>query len=75
MSDVPIVITPPDDFKKLRKKLDNINETVENTNAEVIQRLGKKTGRDVGIVYGFMIGFIIMMVVAKILPIFQYYLK
>ena len=75
MTEIPTVITPSKDFKRLQEKLNDIDETVENTNAEVIQRLGKKAGRDVGIVYGFMIGFIIMMVIGKILPIFQYYLK
>ncbi|WP_421077124.1 tetrahydromethanopterin S-methyltransferase subunit G [Methanothermococcus sp. Ax23] len=75
MTEIPTVVTPSKDFKRLQEKLNDIDETVENTNAEVIQRLGKKAGRDVGIVYGFMIGFIIMMVIGKILPIFQYYLK
>ena len=70
MTEIPTVVTPSKDFKRLQEKLNDIDETVENTNAEVIQRLGKKAGRDVGIVYGFMIGFIIMMVIGKILPIF-----
>jgi tetrahydromethanopterin S-methyltransferase subunit G len=73
--DVPSIIASQDDFKKLQEKLNNIEETVENTNAEIVQRLGKKAGRDVGIVYGFAIGIFIVMVVSKILPLFQHYLK
>lgn len=76
MSEVPTVITSSDDFKKLQEKLDGIEETVENTNAEIIQRLGKKAGMDVGIVYGLVIGFFMVLVIGKLLiPVFQYYIK
>ena len=42
MSEIPTVVTPSKDFKKLQEKLDSIEETVENTNAEILKRLGKK---------------------------------
>jgi len=71
MSEIPTVIAPSKEFKKLQDKLDKIEERVENTNAEIIQRVGKKAGRDVGIVYGFVIGFTVLMVLGKLLPVLQ----
>ena len=71
MSEIPTVIVPSKEYKELQEKLDGIEQTVENTNAEIIQKLGKKAGRDVGIVYGFAIGFIFVMVVGKLLSILK----
>ena len=71
MSEIPTVIVPSKEYKELQEKLDGIEQTVENTNAEIIQKLGKKAGRDVGIVYGFAIGFIFVMVVVKLLSILK----
>ena len=64
----PSVITPSKEYKELQEKLDEIEERVDNTNAEIMQRLGKKAGRDIGILYGFIIGFIITIVVGKLIP-------
>jgi len=64
----PSVITPSKEYKELQEKLDNIEEVVDNTNAEIMQRLGKKIGRDVGIIYGFIIGFVITILIGKLVP-------
>lgn len=64
----PSVITPSKEYKELQGKLDEIDERVDNTNAEIMQRLGKKIGRDIGIVYGFIIGLIITILIGKLLP-------
>ena len=71
MSEIPTVVTPTKDFKRLMEKLDELEEKVENTNAEIFQRAGKKVGRDVGIVYGLVLGMIFLTVFYNIvLPIF-----
>ncbi|HIP84436.1 MAG TPA: tetrahydromethanopterin S-methyltransferase subunit G [Methanothermococcus okinawensis] len=71
----PAVITPSKDFKELMEKLDEIEEMVDNTNAEIMQRLGKKIGRDIGIIYGFIIGFIITILVGKLMPNILLFIK
>ncbi|AEK20590.1 tetrahydromethanopterin S-methyltransferase subunit MtrG [Methanococcus maripaludis] len=71
MSEIPTVVTPTKDYKRLQAKLDEIENTVENTNAEIIQRTGKKAGRDVGIAYGLAIGFIFVYVLGTVLPLFD----
>jgi tetrahydromethanopterin S-methyltransferase subunit G len=71
MSEIPTVVTPTKDFKRLMEKLDELEEKVENTNAEIFQRAGKKVGRDVGIAYGLVIGTIISIVLPKLLNIMQ----
>ena len=71
MTEIPTVVTPTKDFKKIQEELDKIEEMVENTNAELYQRTGKKVGRDVGIVYGLVLGMIFLTVFYNIvLPIF-----
>ena len=42
MAEIPTVVTPTKDFKKIQEELDKIEEMVENTNAELYQRTGKK---------------------------------
>ena len=49
---VPTVIVNPDDYKEIVLKLNEIEEKIEFTNAEIHQRYGKKLGRDIGILYG-----------------------
>jgi len=71
MAEIPTVVTPTKDYKRLQAKLDEIESTVENTNAEIIQRTGKKAGRDVGIAYGLIIGFIFVYVLGNVLPLFE----
>jgi len=71
MSEIPTVVTPTKDFKRLMEKLDELEEKVENTNAEIFQRAGKKVGRDVGIAYGLVIGTIISIVLPNLLNIMQ----
>jgi tetrahydromethanopterin S-methyltransferase subunit G len=44
MAEIPTVITPNKEFKELQKKLDEVEERVERTNAEIFQRTGQKTG-------------------------------
>ena len=63
----PSVITPSKEYKELQEKLDEIEERVDNTNAEIMQRLGKKAGRDIGILYGFIIGMIICNIIYYII--------
>ena len=75
MSEIPTVVTPTKDFKRLMEKLDELEEKVENTNAEIFQRAGKKVGRDVGIAYGLIIGTIISVVLPNLLNIMQLIIK
>ncbi|AIJ05891.1 tetrahydromethanopterin S-methyltransferase, subunit G [Methanocaldococcus bathoardescens] len=75
MSEIPTVVTPTKDFKRLMEKLDELEEKVENTNAEIFQRAGKKVGRDVGIAYGLIIGTIISVVLPNLLNIMQLIMK
>ncbi|XRP96309.1 tetrahydromethanopterin S-methyltransferase subunit MtrG [Methanocaldococcus sp. 16A] len=70
--DVPTVITPTKEFKRLMEKLDELEEKVENTNAEIFQRAGKKVGRDLGIAYGLIIGTIISIVLPYIIKVMNY---
>ncbi len=49
---VPIVIVDQEDYKGILQKLNDIEEKIEFTNAEIHQRYGKKIGRDIGILYG-----------------------
>jgi len=75
MSEIPTVVTPTKDFKRLMEKLDELEEKVENTNAEIFQRAGKKVGRDVGIAYGLIIGTIISVVLPNLLNVMQLIIK
>ncbi|XRO74904.1 tetrahydromethanopterin S-methyltransferase subunit MtrG [Methanocaldococcus sp. 28A] len=72
MSEIPTVITPKEDFKRLMEKLDELEEKVENTNAEIFQRAGKKVGRDVGIAYGLIIGTIISIILPYLIKVMNY---
>jgi len=74
MSEIPTVLVPSKEYKELQEKLDNIEERVENTNAEIMQKVGKKVGRDIGIVYGLTIGLMFVMLLGKLLPIFAKFL-
>ncbi|ENN96453.1 tetrahydromethanopterin S-methyltransferase subunit G [Methanocaldococcus villosus KIN24-T80] len=69
------VLTPSKEFKELMKKLDELEEKVENTNAEIFQRAGKKVGRDIGILYGLVLGIIIFSVIPYLLKFILYLTK
>ena len=75
MSEIATVVTPTKDFKRLMEKLDELEEKVENTNAEIFQRAGKKVGRDVGIAYGLIIGTILSVVLPNLLNAMQLIMK
>jgi tetrahydromethanopterin S-methyltransferase subunit G len=75
MSEIPTVVTPTKDFKRLMEKLDELEEKVENTNAEIFQRAGKKVGRDVGIAYGLIIGTILSVVLPNLISTMQLIIK
>ena len=75
MSEIPTVVTPTKDFKRLMEKLDELEEKVENTNAEIFQRAGKKVGRDVGIAYGLIIGTILSIVLPNLSSTMQLIIK
>ncbi len=59
---VPIVIVDQEDYKGLLQKLNDIEEKIEFTNAEIHQRYGKNLGRDVGILYGICTALMIVVV-------------
>ncbi|MBP2143095.1 tetrahydromethanopterin S-methyltransferase subunit G [Methanococcus voltae] len=71
MAEIPTVITPNKEFKELQKKLDEVEDRVERTNAEIFQRTGQKTGRDVGIVLGFAVGTVLLYSLAGALQFFN----
>ncbi|ACV24763.1 tetrahydromethanopterin S-methyltransferase subunit MtrG [Methanocaldococcus fervens] len=75
MSEIPTVVTPTKDFKRLMEKLEELEEKVENTNAEIFQRAGKKVGRDVGIAYGLIIGTLVAIVLPNLLNVMQLVVK
>jgi tetrahydromethanopterin S-methyltransferase subunit G len=59
---VPTVIVDPEDYKNIILKLNEIEEKIEFTNAEIHQRYGKKLGRDIGILYGICAALMIVVV-------------
>lgn len=69
------ILTPKDEFNKIMKKLDELEEKVENTNAEVFQRAGKKVGRDIGIAYGLIIGTILSIILPNLLKVMEFIIK
>ena len=69
------LLLPTKDFKRLMEKLDELEEKVENTNAEIFQRAGKKVGRDVGIAYGLIIGTILSVVLPNLISTMQLIIK
>ncbi|WP_423792841.1 tetrahydromethanopterin S-methyltransferase subunit MtrG [Methanocaldococcus indicus] len=73
MSDekVPQVIMDPNDYERLKKRLDELEKKVENTNAELFQMAGKKVGRDIGILYGLVIGIILSYILPFIVKLIQ----
>ena len=64
---VPVVIVDPAEYKELLQKLNDIEEKIEFTNAEIHQRYGKKIGRDIGILYGIVTALMIVVVYLLIL--------
>ncbi|MFQ6072894.1 MAG: tetrahydromethanopterin S-methyltransferase subunit MtrG [Methanosarcinales archaeon] len=48
------------DYEKIMQRLDKIEEQVEFTSAEIIQRRGVMIGRLIGILYGALIALIII---------------
>ncbi|WP_456472010.1 tetrahydromethanopterin S-methyltransferase subunit MtrG [Methanocaldococcus sp.] len=72
---VPQVIMDPKDFEEIKKRLDELEKKVENTNAELFQIAGKKVGRDIGILYGLVIGLILTYILPTIIGIVNYLIK
>ncbi|WP_457612949.1 tetrahydromethanopterin S-methyltransferase subunit MtrG [Methanocaldococcus sp.] len=68
---LPQVIMDPADYEALKKRLDELERKVENTNAELFQMAGKKVGRDVGILYGLVIGIILSYILPALVKIIQ----
>jgi tetrahydromethanopterin S-methyltransferase subunit G len=68
---LPQVIMDPADYEALKKKLDELEQKIENTNAELFQLAGKKVGRDIGILYGLVIGLILSYILPALIKIIQ----
>ena len=68
---LPQVIMDPADYEALKKKLDELEQKIENTNAELFQLAGKKVGRDIGILYGLVIGMILSYILPALIKIIQ----
>ena len=68
---LPQVIMDPADYEALKKRLDELEQKIENTNAELFQLAGKKVGRDIGILYGLVIGLILSYILPALIKIIQ----
>ncbi|ADC69985.1 tetrahydromethanopterin S-methyltransferase, subunit G [Methanocaldococcus sp. FS406-22] len=68
---LPQVIMDPADYEALKKRLDELEQKIENTNAELFQLAGKKVGRDIGILYGLVIGIILSYILPALIKIIQ----
>ena len=68
---LPQVIMDPADYEALKKKLDELEQKIENTNAELFKLAGKKVGRDIGILYGLVIGLILSYILPALIKIIQ----
>ncbi len=66
---IPAASVDPAEFSAVQKKLDEIEEKVEFTNAEIQQSEGRKLGREVGILYGFLFGALIYIAYSIIMSI------
>ena len=68
---LPQVIMDPADYEALKKRLDELEQKIENTNAELFQLAGKKVRRDIGILYGLVIGIILSYILPALIKIIQ----
>ena len=68
---LPQVIMDPADYEALKKRLDELEQKIENTNAELFQLAGKKVGRDIGILYGLVIGIILSYILPVLIGIIK----
>ncbi|ADG12944.1 tetrahydromethanopterin S-methyltransferase subunit MtrG [Methanocaldococcus infernus] len=68
---IPQVMMDPKDFEEIKKRLDELEKKVENTNAELFQIAGKKVGRDIGILYGLVIGIILSYILPALIKIVE----
>jgi len=66
---VPVVIVDPADYKNMLDKLDEIEEKIEFTNAEIQQSYGKKLGRYIGILYGIVTALMIVLAYLLLMPV------
>jgi len=56
---IPAASVDPAEFSAVQKRLDEIENKVEFTNAEIQQSEGRTLGREVGLLYGFLFGVLI----------------
>ena len=68
-NNIPAVVVDSDDFDKILKKLNDIDEKIEFANSEITQKIGKKVGRDIGILYGAVAGILMFLLYISISPI------
>lgn len=66
---IPATAVDPAEFQAVSKKLDDIENKVEFTNAEIQQSAGRQLGREVGILYGFLFGVLIYLAYSILLTI------
>ncbi|ADE37277.1 tetrahydromethanopterin S-methyltransferase subunit MtrG [Methanohalophilus mahii] len=68
-NNIPAVVVDSEDFDKILKKLNDIDEKIEFANSEITQKIGKKVGRDIGILYGAVAGILMFLLYISISPI------